>query len=348
MSKIFLTFILYLILQLVAVVVGLNFHREKEFGLSDVIKSWVFGKMTLYATLEALAVPMILFRAKFNLLFWTYILLATILFFFGLLSGRNHKVVVCITKKKLNPLQMILLFSVAILLLYQIVIYFFGIHLDEDDARWLAEANDAIEYGHMMTVNYDTGEYAGWFVSVKDMTSPWPLLFAILSKTLFSSVPIIAHTIYPPVALLIMYSIYWLIGSELFSRIETKLSFLLFVLIVNLFFGGTVYTQSAFSLVRIWQGKASVAGIIIPLLFYLFLRINRNNKLFDWVIVCVVNCAACLMSGMGISIAAIMIMTLGVYDIVCYKQWKKIPMLFLSVIPSIVYLSIYMMYRSII
>ena len=59
----------------------------------------------------------------------------------------------------------------------QMCVYIFGMHLDEDDARWIAEANDALVKNKMLLHNPATGEYIGRFVGemIKDVFSPWSI-----------------------------------------------------------------------------------------------------------------------------------------------------------------------------
>ena len=106
---------------------------------------------------------------------------------------------------------------------------------------------------------------------------------------------------------------------------------------IQYFYGGSVYTQGTFSLIRIWQGKASVAAVIIPLLFYFFISINKRNKTQDWMLMALAGLAGCLMSGMGISITLILIGACGVYHILAYQNWKRIPFFIVSVFPSLAF-----------
>ena len=327
-------------------IVGLNVVREKELGTSGVLKSWVYGQLFCFAVLQVMAVPMILMRWQFNVLFWSYMSIVVVLFGFGAWRLVNGRTRIRIRMPELKPLELLLLMIVILLILWQAGNYFFGMHLDEDDARWLAEANDALEYGDMMIRDFDTGAYLGHVGVPKDATSPWPMMIAFFSRLLHTKTSVFAHTIYAPIELLLMYAVYWLMASELFETRDAKLTFILSVAVINLFFGKTVFTQSTFSLVRIWQGKGTVAAVIVPLLFYLFIRIQKRDESEDWRLVPVTCCAACLMSGMGISLSAIAAGLLGACHIVINRKWRRIPMLALSVLPSGIFLLIYTMFRS--
>lgn len=334
-------FLEYLVLQVAVAIVGLNLVKEKELGMSACLKAWIFGQMLLFAVLQVLAVPMILLRWKFDILFYSFIGIGILLFGIGCMRLRRTKIKIEIKKETWNWLSLVLLIAALLLILLQSGIYFFGMHLDEDDARWLAEANDALEYGDMITRDYDTGEYLGSFVMHEDVSSPWPLLFAILSRILINTrVSVIAHSIFPPIELIVMYGIYWLIGKEMFKKREAQLTFLVFTALITAFYGGSIYTQGRFALIRIWQGKATVAAIAIPIIMYLSICINKEDRSVDWIILTINATAACLMSGMGIIIGGIMIGVYGLYNIIAYQHWKRIPLWLCSLIPSVTYILI--------
>ena len=333
MREAILPFLGYLVLQLIVIVAGLNIIGEKEIRWTGLLKSWITGQMLLFAVLQVFAVTMILLRWEFDALFWSYLGAVVVLFGLGIRKIKRIK----LTIQKQSPIVLVFLVASILLVLSQAGIYFFGVHLDEDDARWLAEANDAIETGDMMTRSYHTGELHGRFAEMRDVVSPWPMLFAILSRVLFTRVSIVAHTVYPTIEIILVYGIYYLIASELLQKQEARLAFVLFAALIQYFYGGSVYTQGTFSLIRIWQGKASVAAVIIPLLFYFFISINKRNRTQDWMLMALAGLAGCLMSGMGISITLILIGACGVYHILAYQNWKRIPFFIVSVFPSLAF-----------
>lgn len=346
MNEAIIPFLFYLIIQIMIFFIGMNVEKKDyEFQCSSYIYTYIIGQMIAFALIEILAVPMILLRINFDVLYWSFITVATILVVMGMKKffGRKKSKMPSITKyiKTLSPFAKIILVLTVIIILTQFSIYFWGQHLDEDDARWLAEANDAIEYGDMMTRTYYTGEYQGGFVIAKDITSPWAMMWAILARTLHTRPSIVVHTVYASFEILVMYMIYYLVARELFDKKDSRFTFVFLVTIINMFYAGTVYTQSVFSMVRIWQGKATVAAIIIPLILYHFICINKKNELNNWLKLPIICCGSCLLSGMGISLSAIMIMIYGIYNIIAYKNIKRFPLLIVAVAPSIIFSLIY-------
>ena len=124
-----------------------------------------------------IAVPCINFRTTFNTLFWIYTAVVVILIGCGvwaLQSGAGtRKYRTGSWRRWLSPFLIIALLVIA----GQMCVYIFGMHLDEDDARWIAEANDALVKNRMLLNNPATGEYIGRFVGemIKDVFSPWSM-----------------------------------------------------------------------------------------------------------------------------------------------------------------------------
>ena len=294
--------------------------KEKSIGLS-----WALGQFTLWAGFQVLAVPMINLLASFHMLFWAYIGLAAVLAMLGIRARRQ----VPFERPQIRPL----IWIAALIVLYQAGKYVFGIHLDQDDARWLAEANDALSRDTMLLSNPATGAYLGLYKGemIKDVFSPWSMYIATLARMTFLRPVVIAHTTYPPVLLAMSYVMYARIGKKLFKGTLEQGIFLIAVGIINLTFSGYLYTQSVFTLARIWQGKAVVAAVLIPALLLMTLRIEEENSRKSWLALVMTGCAGCLLSGIGIVVSALMIGIYGGYAILC-RRFRLLPWYLLALL----------------
>jgi hypothetical protein len=320
--------------------------------------------LLIWAAFQVVAVPCIKFRTTFNTLFWIYTAVVVILIGCGvwaLQSGAGtRKYRSGSWRRWLSPFLIIALLVIA----GQMCVYIFGMHLDEDDARWIAEANDALVKNRMLLHNPATGEYIGRFVGemIKDVFSSWSMYLAWLSRTTGIRAVVIAHTVYPPILLGLSYSAYYEIGAQLFadekggkSKAHERGIFLLMVSVINLFMAGNVYTQSVFTLTRIWQGKAVVAAVMIPAILAIILRVQQTNPqaegpIRDWILLIVVGVSCCLFSGMGIAIGLLLLTIYGLYVVACmivrtarHKEYKwkscaiRVGLWLASLVPSIVY-----------
>lgn len=324
--------------------------------------AYLYGQIILWAVFQIFTVPLVIIRAPFVVLVVLYTLVLVVCTVLGL-----RKVSGLIKNFDVSEVSVPHILAIF-LILGQMAVYFFGMHLDEDDSRWIAEANDALTKNTMYLYNPATGVYAGEFVGevMKDVFSPWSMYIAFFAKVTGINASIVAHTILAPLLLAISYVVYHEISKILFKgKVESGL-FILSVAVINLFFGGNRHTQSVTSLIRIWQGKAVVAAVMIPMIFMLFLNMketkkendkevvdgsadekrnlnkkgNQNKKgcvnISNWLWIMVTGCSSCLFSGMGIAISALMIGVMGAYTIVC-KRWKEIPYFLLSMVPSLIF-----------
>ncbi len=313
------------------------------FLIGSVFKStsfsftYLIGQVLMWAVFQVIAVPLVYYRASFTLLFWVYTGMVAILTIVGVYFRIR-------TKISRPEISVFLIIAIGIIL-YQCCVYVFGMHLDEDDARWLAEANDALVKDKMLLYNPATGKYIGCFVGEmeKDVFSPWAFYIAWTSRITMIQPATMSHTVYPPALLVLSYMAYWEMGKELFSEKTERGIFILMVSIINLFFAGNAYTQSVFTLTRIWQGKAVVAAIVIPILSGLFLKIQSENTLKKWLGLILAGTASCLFSGMGIAIGVIMS---AIYGLCVFlrmlilhgkQSLKTMPLWLLSMAPGIMY-----------
>lgn len=308
--------------------VGILLRRE------SVVETYLFGQVMMWAVFQLIAVPMILLHLPFNTLFVTYVIVIISLTIVGIVLLAKHKVKYEFKKEDINYF----LIPGILVILFQAGVYLFGMHLDEDDARWIAEACDALEKNRMLLDNPATGEFEGHFVGemTKDVFSPWSMYIATLSRMSFVRPATMAHTFYPPVLLELAYLVYYLIGKNLFEEKFERGAFLLLVSVIMLFFGGNGYTQAVFTLTRIWQGKGVVAAIVIPLMFLVMLQIEKKDENKNWILFVVASISSCLFSGMGIIISTILIGIFGLYALI-FDKFKKVWIYVISLMFPITY-----------
>jgi hypothetical protein len=165
------------------------------------------------------------------------------------------------------------------------------------------------------------------------------MYIAMLAKLSQIHPAIIAHTILPVFLLAMAYGAYWLIAEVLFpKKRENQYLFVILISIFNLFGCTSAYTSATFFLTRIWQGKSIVAGVVIPFLIAVMLMIREQKKGEHWILlIFLLNCGACLLSGMGIIFSALMV---GCYLFVYAIEEKSLCILLSGVIvcvPNIIY-----------
>lgn len=315
--------------------------KKKQIGRYDLIESYITGQITMWGVFQLIGVLMIRLKLSFSLLYYVFISLTAFFSILGIVKLSKSSLTIRIPKIHSVVLWVILILTIGIVI-YQMTMYAVGMHRDGDDARWIAQANDAVTYNSMFLINPSTGENIGFFAGdmVRDSISPWPMYLAVISALTGIRPIIIAHTVYAPVLLLISYLVFTRMGHLLFKRIDEQIIFIFLVSVITLFFSGNGNTSAEFSLIRIWQGKAVVAAIMIPAVFSQFLAIQKEDTVQNWLLLFMMSCASCLMSGMGIVISIIMVGGFGLY-LLLSRRWKRIPLWLLCLLPSVFFEMLY-------
>ena len=316
------------------------------FKRGSVPETYLYGQVLLWAVFQLLAVPMIFFRLSFNTLWITYAFVLTALTAFGIRRYVRAGARLPGIKPEKPFAQYVPLALALCVILFQVFMYVAGMHLDEDDSRFIAEANDAITHNTMYLHNPATGEYIGRFAGEmqKDRFSPWEMYLATLSRLTMLRPAVLAHTVYAPVLLLLSYAVYAQIGKRLFQGRFEQGAFLLSVSVVNLFFTGYAYSQPAFSLTRIWQGKGGVGAVAIPLFLLFLLELEKDDCSGNWMWLGAAGCATSLFSGMGVAFSAILILVYGGYAVI-RSRFRRLPQFLASLLPSAVFGLLYLWWR---
>jgi hypothetical protein len=109
----------------------------------------------------------------------------------------------------------------------------------------------------------------------KDVISPWAVFAAYLSKITGISAASMMHTFLPLVLLAVMMCIFWLVAGELFDKHIYRALFVILLLVMYMYGYFSIYNAETFTIIRLWQGKATMAAVGIPALLYAFLRLYR-------------------------------------------------------------------------
>ncbi|MCR5654254.1 MAG: hypothetical protein K6G07_01245 [Lachnospiraceae bacterium] len=182
--------------------------------------------------------------------------------------------------KERDVVTVFLAVFLLIVIAVQISFFVFGTHLDADDAMYLGNATAAFETNSLFTVDPYMGGDVN-FTQVKDyVLSPLSIVYASLGQIFHVSPVILAHTILPPFLILIAYLIYSMLAVRLFDKGRERLLFLCFLAVVHAMSFVTTRTPGAVLLLRIWQGKAIVCSILLPLLFVWFLDFLKGKNVW--------------------------------------------------------------------
>ena len=317
------------------IVIGFHTPAKRTKKITELLMG---GMILFFFLFEILALCAVFFRWKFHTLYWLVLGISVVLFV-RLIRFKKQE-----TKKQKGSRLWYL--PAVVLIVVQMYAGIFYTHIDDDDAFYVATASTTLETDTVFQYNAYTGdEYES--LPSRYVLSPFPIFEAGLSRLYGVPSTVLGHTgmflIFLPVA----YFVYDLLGSFFWkNKRKERGLFLLFLAWMNIFGYYSVYTMSTFLLIRIWQGKAVLAAVILPLLFYYLLCAYKNEyQIQDIIQIFLTTGAAALTSSMGIFLAPIMV-ALGAFAGIIQTRkigiaWK----LLAGCIPCIILTGIYLLLR---
>lgn len=316
---------------------------KKEYDLLDMVLS---GYILMWAVMQLIAVPMIYLRQSFRS--FGAIIIVLIVIFVGLAIWRERKTffqTYCSAVRRIVPGGL----STALfrLLVLAQAIYVSCCYLvNDDDAFYVASAQTSLDTDTMYVFDPYTGDP---FVSfpARYVLSPFSLFVAFMSRMVGVKAPAMAHTFLPFVLIILVYVVYKQWARFLFQdnqKAQTVLMY--FVMLVFSFCDYSTHARGMMMFSRIWQGKAVLATILLPLILVFGMRMIRDTLLKrQWYFLFLLMLASCLVSSMGIMLAAIELGICGIIASLYQRNWKTLLYTVLCCIPNGIYAIIYILIR---
>lgn len=254
---------------------------------------------------------------------------------------------------KLSRNEMIYLACFLGIVLFQIYKTLFFAYGDGDDAYYMAIAQDVSQTKNLYINNAYTGQHVG--VNYRYALAPLPVWLAMVANLGKIQVTTLSFLIVPVALLIITYVIYNQIAKELFKEDrEKRFLFMLFISVFVTFANVSTSTAETFLLTRARQGKEGLANIVIPVLFYVFVKlINRSGlenkkRIIDaktfWLVIATCFCSA-LMSVFGNFLALVMLFLLFVYLLIKHRNIIDLLLVMVMTIPNMSAALLYFLLR---
>ncbi len=157
----------------------------------------------------------------------------------------------------------------SLILLVQIVMAVMMASFDGDDAYYVVESLLAQQADVMNTILPYTGSSTS--LDIRHALAVITMWIGFLAKESNVHATIMAHSILPVFVLPFVYLVYIEIARVLFRTRQQFIPVFMIIVEVLLMFGNvSIYTPATFMFMRTWQGKAMVANIAFPMIFWLF------------------------------------------------------------------------------
>lgn len=265
--------VLYILFLWIAPVFVGNAVCNKLSMRGTIPRSFVMGYLSMWSVFQIITVPLILLKVSFLVDVVVYSIFLVGIIAYGIVKKTYRSMT--IPKADLSAWGgIIVMLAVGI---YMIVQSYRLQLTNADDTRFVVNAVDTVRTNRMLLTDVNTGkEILSWTGDLfKDVISPWAVFVAYLSKITGISAASMMHTFLPPVLLAVMMCIFWLIAGELFDKHIYRSLFVILLLVMYMYGYFSIYNAETFTIIRLWQGKATMAAVGIPALLYAFLRLYR-------------------------------------------------------------------------
>lgn len=301
--------------------------RKKDYTLGE---SFLTGILLMFGVAEILILPATYRKMSLHFVTAAFAVIMIILAVFGLWKlQKDVKMHVRRIGKELPKVSVWMWIAIAVILV-QIVIAVLYAHMDADDSFYVGTATTSVYTDSIFQIDPYSG-IAYNRLPKRYVLSPFPILLAVISQLSGGLHPaVMAHVIYPAVFFAAAYLVYHQMGKMFFPEEKRKQGIFLFFCAVLIWFSGfSVYTAGNFQLIRIWQGKAVLASVILPFLIYLGLHAVLNEQpAYSWFILALTNLAACHVSSMGIMLSPIV---MGVFILVDLCRNRNLRRMFIEI-----------------
>lgn len=269
---------------------GLGLEREKK--LSTAI---ICGYMEMWALFQVIAVMFILTTNEFNHIVYTFGIVSVALAVGGLAwsyyRGKTHVIEKPIKAQRCMPWKLagkkervekcieLAVWSAFIgIVIFQIVMSVCMAFADGDDAYYIPISAITEASGSMYHVIPYTGEYSQ--LDIRHGLAPFPIWIAFLGRISGIHSTILAQSVLGGVLIMICYLIYSSIARIIFADNKEGIPyFMLIVAVMQIYGNYSFYTAETFLLTRTSQGKAVLANLIIPFLFWCLLQLGKEYRM---------------------------------------------------------------------
>ena len=308
-------------------------------GDIDVLEKWNFGMVLMHAIFEIVVLAGTFTKMTLkNVTVFYFAILSAAIMIVGLIGNRTKKRVFSVGKiPSFSKKEMALLLIVLVGILYQILFVCLGLQSDADDAYYVGMAMTSFQTDTISVYH----PYLGTPVKLKTMAnyvlSPYLIFWAMWSKVLKIHPAILMRSILPAVNIAWSYVVYRLLAKKIFLTERKRIIFLLIVVLANLFGAYSDRTSAVFLLQRVWQGKGALAAILIPMLWYLLIRLRKEGEnTYVYVELFVTILAACLTSSMALFLCPVLMGAFGLEYLISERRWSVVGRLILCTLPCIV------------
>ena len=336
---------------LIANRLGFTFSKNEKATLSTNV---AVGFIWLIAISQLVLVPMVMYNLSVTVatIVWWIIFLAIIVLSFifcrnefkDLFLGTANGVKTFFVEKRCGGVYGILATAlIALQLIGSLALY----HYDDDDAIYVTTVASNLQSNHFLRIYGQTGEETSLWSMSEYLTNGWYDFLTVVANSTRIHPATLMHFVLPVILLALSYTVYYVLAKLVIKKEEQRYLFFVFLSIVNILNNVSTHTSSSVLLMRIHQGKAMFANIVVPVMFCIFYVMweEYENKKLVWMLVSA-NMCACAFTTSGLVFGAILTVVYGVLIAVNKRKFSLCFLTALTVMPNVIYGAIYIIQRN--
>lgn len=281
------------------------------------------GFIIHFALFEIISVPFIFFHLSFNKIFYLYIFYTLVLIIISYISEGKKSIFSYRGLLKMPSTQKLMSYITMSLISIQVFLSCYLFHSDADDSFYVSLINSSISNPHLYANDPSTGVQAFPLMSQYIFES-WELFLAIVSKMFHLSAPIVAHTVIPCFLILCAYFACYYFAQTLGLKKNSHI-FVFFMCVLNIMGGYSDYSSSFFLLSRVWQGKAVVVNILLPLVYVYFkMHLDDESKKLPIIMLTLLSIAGIAFNPIAIYLIPLLLASIAIWTVFTHKNIKNI------------------------
>lgn len=261
--------------------------------------------------------------------------------------NKGYNNILVVSRLKNNPFLTICVIFGTVIIVLLIILY----HSDADDSFYLAQSSTILESGRINPYEQSTG-IAAFSDQTQYSLVGYEIWTAVICFVFNINTAVLYHSLLPVMFIIMHFLVMYDIGKALFKNNASV--FLILIMCFDILGGYSVYSQGAFAMLRLWQGKAVLVNVIMPFLMLVFIKIFRNkdsNKYdidiskYDKIMLYTV-----LLSGLFISVVGLYLVPIEyalfftvyfIYALIGHKVMKDVFSLILPVAGVLPFVAVY-------
>jgi len=315
--------LLFVHLLMIPLAFGILILRFIPREFNTIILAYPLG-LNIYFALFYFPVMIAFFlNTPFDLFAYAFLGIALTILIIGISYLLKSRADLTAQLRKFNIKPSFSLMIALLIIIAQAMILALTTYNDPDDSWFVSTSTTAI---YTNTINqYDPALGALFeMFDTRRGFAPFPIFIAFIAKMTLLHPAIIAHTIFPLILIPTCYVVYYYIACEFYQSSAKADLFLLIISIINLLSGYSAKNSSIYLIGRIWQGKALLASLILPLLFLVLLWHKRKAASHLMLLAFIIIISSILISTTSVYLGPLLITAFMLSCVLSEKSFKPL------------------------